>query len=291
MRASSVDNRDGTGKLVAAQLLAEGLHAFGAIDSPRVKEIPWEIEGGKNLPGIMEGMAFVRVPEAASSAADLTVVRQYVESLIQRPRSVVILAGERDLVRRLLRPSAALDRTFRNSFSFQGYGPVELVTLFARHCEREHISLSPDTVRALLLAFHLYSDRKDRRFANTQGVGVLFEASQRRYLERCSLANRFDLLMEPRDLDIPQDKALRTALDRSPAFVTFCPSCSKENPWLPGLPPRTVCLHCEATYSANWGVWKDSATYRRTRETLTHTVESGAVARRANQAAVVQPRE
>lgn len=273
----------GTGKMVAAQLLAEGLHAFGAIATPKVSEISLENEPAMAQALEKElGVIFLRAPEATGSTADQAGVRHFIENLIQRPKTVVIVAGERDQVRRLLRPSAALDRTFRNIFSFMSFGPVELVTLFARYCEKEHIPLSPDAVRALLLAFHLYSDRKDRRFANTQGVAILFDATQRRYLERCSLANRFDLLLEPRDLDIPQDKALRTALDRSPAFVTFCPSCSKENPWLPGLNARTVCLHCEAAYAANWGIWRDSATYRRTREALTHIVESGAVARRAN---------
>ncbi|CAN5372623.1 hypothetical protein BH09VER1_BH09VER1_06040 [soil metagenome] len=273
----------GTGKMVTAQLLAEGLHAFGAINIPAVAEISLEneVSMAKGLEKDL-GVVFLRAPEATGSTTDQAGARHFVETLLQRPKTVVILAGERDLVRRLLRPSTVLDRTFRNVFSFMSFGPVELVTLFARFCEKEHIPLSPDAVRALLLAFHLYSDRKDRRFANTQGVAVLFDATQRRYLERCSLANRFDLQLEPRDLDIPQDKALRTALDRSPAFITFCPSCSKENPWLPGLNPRTVCLHCEAAYAANWGIWRDSATYRRTRETLTHTVESGAVARRAN---------
>ena len=192
----------------------------------------------------------------------------------------MILAGERDEIRRLLRSQPGLDRAFRKTLFFTSYGPVELAAHLARLCAADHIPLSPDAARDLLLTLHLYSERKDKRFANTKGVEFLYEAARRRYLERCSVAMRFDLELETRDFDIPQDKSLRAAIERCPAFISICPSCHEENPWLPGLDRRTHCLHCDTPYTAEWGIWKDSTTYRRQREAETHPLENSLAARR-----------
>ena len=75
---------------------------------------------------------------------------------------------------------------------------------------------------------------------------------------------------------------LRNAIERCPAFITFCPACAKENPWLAGLNEQCVCLHCGSVYTGSWGIWKDSTTYRRTKESLTRPLEPGAVTLRAN---------
>ena len=91
-----------------------------------------------------------------------------------------------------------------------------------------------------------------------------------------------DLKLEAHDLDVPADKALRNAIERCPAFITFCPASAKENPWLAGLNEQCVCLHCGSVYRGSWGIWKDSTTYRRTKELLTRPLEPGAVTLRAN---------
>ena len=91
-----------------------------------------------------------------------------------------------------------------------------------------------------------------------------------------------DLKLEAHDLDVPADKALRNAIKRCPAFITFCPASAKENPWLAGLNEQCVCLHCGSVYRGSWGIWKDSTTYRRTKESLTRPLEPGAVTLRAN---------
>jgi len=272
----------GTGKLAAARVLAAGLHAFGIVPSADVEELFLDSGAGANGHSRAGGLVFVRAPQATSSI-ELEAAQRLLERLAASENDVVVLAGERDEVRRLLRTSPLLSRAFQNTLHFASYGPIELATLFAQMLARDRITLSRDARRQLLLAFHLYCDRKDKRFSNTQGVEVLYDATRRRYLERCSHANRFDLELEPRDLDLPQDKALRSAVERSPAFVSFCPSCARENPWLPSLGSQYVCLHCGTPYVATWGLWKDSATYRRARESLTKREDTtGAVARRAN---------
>ncbi len=268
----------GTGRLEAAQRLAEGLHALGLIARPQVREV-LALSSAETESAAGAGVVFVRVRQATASVAPGEAV-PLLERLASHPDQVVILAGERDEIRRLLRSSMILDRLFRRTLFFSTYGPAELATVFAQYCERDHIRIGHQAAEALLLVFHLYSERKDKRFANTAGVKAMYETTRHRYLERSSQSNRSDLELAVSDLDIPADRSVRNALERCPAFVTFCPSCKKENPWLPALGPQFVCLHCDSAYSANWGVWKDSTTYRRLSENLTQSAESPITARR-----------
>lgn len=278
----------GTGQLAAASALAHGLHAFGILNSSKIMEISLEEESGASPVGtaIREaGVVFLLAGEASGSAAHINAAQKIITEFVTSSRDVIILAGERDTLRTLLRANPVLDHAFRKTFYFSSYGPVELATQFARLCESDRIPLNAEAARYILLALHLFCERKDKRRANTKGIEILYEASRRRYLERCSLANRVDLELEVRDLDIPQDKTLRTAIERCPAFVTLCPACLKENPWLSGLESQCVCLHCDALYTASWGIWKDSSTYRRMQESLTQPLEFTMIASRVGKGA------
>ncbi len=272
----------GCGKLAVARKLAEGLHAMGVVPRPAVAEA--SLLPGAALPNGdgNHGVIFVRAREATGSAGDFTGAKAILERLVSEPGDVVILEGDRDDIRRLLRGSAILERSFRNTLFFNTYGPAELAALFAEHCSRDHIVPNADARQALLLMFHIYSDRKDKRFATEEGVDLLYEGARRKYLERSSFSNRIDLPLEPHDLETPQDRTLRNAMEKSPAFVSFCPSCRKENPWVAGLDKQTTCAHCEAEYVAEWGTWKESSTYRRMHDALAHVIETGAITRRAN---------
>ena len=277
----------GTGKFTAARVLAEGLHAFGVVASPKVTEIPLGTENGAPANGNSpkrqgSRVVFLRAREATSSASGFETAQKLLEDLVAGSRDVIVLEGERDELRRLLRSNAMLDRAFRKTLYFTSFGPIELATHFGRLCAFDRIPVSDEATRAILLVVHLYCERKDKRFANTNGMDMLYEASRRRYLERCSLADRVDLELEARDIDVPADKALRNAIERCAAFITFCPACLEENPWLAELDKQCVCLHCDSVYTASWGIWKDSTTYRRTKESLTRPVETGAVTLRAN---------
>lgn len=271
----------GGGKFAAVRALARGLHAFGVITSPEPVEYPSPSANGQYPP---EGgrLVFVHAGLVAAPGADAAAAQQTMERFLVQAGNVIIVEGERDEVQRLLRSSPALARVFRNTLHFASYGPIELTSLFSQLCEHDGIPLSLEGALSILLNFHFYSDRKDKRFTNTQGVETLYEAARRRYLERCSLANRFDLEMESRDFDSPQDRILRLAIERCPAFVSLCPVCHKENPWLPGLGKNHVCLHCNASYTASWGLWRDSVTYRRLKESLAQqlAVERGTAGRR-----------
>jgi hypothetical protein len=261
----------GTGKITAARLLAEGMQAFGVLPSPDVEELSLSSVNGAHHPH--PGVVFVRAHEAAGAEIENDGARQAIERLVSIPGEIVVLDGERDELRRLLRQSAILDRAFRHTVYFTSFGPLELAALFTQLCDRDRIPVSIEAMRTILLAFHLYCERRDRRYANSHGVETLYENTRRRYLGRCSVAQSVDLELEPRDMEIPQDKSLLTALERSPAFVSFCPACTHENTWLPGQTAQVQCLHCDAYYTANWGVWKDSTTYRRMKESFSRSAQ------------------
>lgn len=271
---------EGTGKLAAARALAEGLFAFGMIPNATVTELnPGLPMNGEHPPG---GVLFVRARDGTASEAATESFHKLVSQQARNAGEVIILEGERDELRRLLRSQSGMDRIFRKTLFFSSYGPVELASYFACLCRKDRIPLSAGAKRDILILLHLYFERKDKRFANTHGVDLIYEAARRRFLERCSIAGRVDLEMETRDFDIPQDKAFRSALERSPAFVTFCPSCKTENPWLAGLGEEFTCLNCDTRYLASWGIGKDSSAYERLRESHTRVHEAEALPRRAS---------
>ncbi len=254
----------GSGKLTAARGLAEGLFALGVVRSPEVREIspghPPASNGSHAAGDIPGGVVVIRAADATGSASNVDQIRALIEREIAG--NVVVIEGDRNELRQVVRSSQSIGRAFRNTLFFSSFGPTELCAQFASCCRQDHIRLSAEAIRALLLTFHLYCDRKDRRFANTDGVETFYDSARRRYLERCSVAKRVDLEMEPGDFEVPQDRVLRTALEREGAFVSMCPDCKQENPWLAALGARCVCAHCDTTYHADWGIWKGSVLYR-----------------------------
>ncbi len=272
-----------TGKLAAARLLTEGLYAIGVVKSPHVTEVSIasvpELLGRETTPVSLppSGALFIRLGLQTTSA-DMVAVEQLVQRLGQS--TVVILEGEREPVRRLVRCNPVLENAFNNSFHFLTYNPPELADLFAQLCERDRIPLGLEAAQKILLAFHIFADRHDKRYAHTQGVKALYYATHRRYLERCSVANRFDLDLSPADLNFGSNTAERSMRERSPAFVSTCPKCQKENPWLPGMHQPQACLNCDTVYETRWGTWKSSTYYRRKHDSTLNIPQTGAVASR-----------
>jgi len=273
------------GEESAGAMLAQALHVFSIISSPELHRITIDQlleEGLESIP--KEGALFLSAREATGfTTATAASVRTLIENLTRDPELLVIMEGEREEIRRVLRLSPAIQLAFSNIINFASYGPVELTNLFTQSCIRDGITLSSDAALTLLLAFHFYSDRMDRRFTSVEGVLALYQRARRLYLERCGRLERFDCEMEAQDLDLPMDKVLRHATDRMPAFSSFCPSCSKENPWVHGLDRTMVCVHCEKPYLAKWGLWRESFAYRRLKEAAPR-IEGGAISRRAHQA-------
>ncbi len=267
-----------SGKLITARLFAQGLLRFGIITQPDVYEVnltPVLSEGTSThshdlgtqyQPG---SVLFIHLPRADFSK-NLPVLRKTVENLLLLPGTVLILDGPRDELRYFIKSSPDLERAFRHFLQFTNFGPLELMTLFVQHCHKDHIALEPRAALCALLLCHKNCDRKDKRFTTLEGVESVYETIRQRYLERCSRLDRFDLPLSPEDFEVLLEKPVRNLLERNPAFASFCPFCSKENPWVNGLGSTTVCAHCGSSYNAPWGLWKDSLSYRHLRDSLTY---------------------
>ncbi len=275
----------GTGKKAAAELVTQGLHAFGIAIDDRLVEIAMAADATRNGLSPEHGggsqVLFVRLRSATSFSTDVDRAVAEIREILYHTPHVVFIEGEEEDIHRLFRAHGELRRFFPHVLHFKRPFANDLMTLFYGLCERDHILLSSDTVRHLLIFYHLNCDRKDRRYATTRGVEVLYESARHRFLERCSLANRFDFAMEPSDLDLPHDRGSKSALERNPAFISVCPDCSKENPWIPGRGEETRCVHCGSLFNPGWGLWVDSLSYRRLHETQSISLESGAISRRA----------
>ncbi len=278
----------GLGKHTAAEILSEAFHNFGVTKAPGLfdvdlgAELPSPNSDSNPLDQAKGRTIFLSAREATGFGNEGSRVERALAGLINDTSTVVIIEGEREEVRRLLRSSPLLSQSFHHMLHFRNYGPVEFTTYFTQLCQADGITLAQDAAIAVLLLLHIYCDRRDKRFATLGGVQGFYQLARQRYLERSSKLNRFDGELEIRDLDLPPEKSLHRALESSPAFSSFCPSCQKENPWVPGLERDMVCLHCEVPYVVNLGIWKDSASYRRFGSANTSIIESGAVSRRRN---------
>lgn len=272
----------GLGKRAAAEWLAEAWHEFGVTKSEGLYDLTYQpINGHGNPYEAARGKTvFLSAREATGFTNEAGRVERALAGWMNDPNTVVILEGEREEIRRLVRLSPMLSEAFHHTLHFHAYGPVEFTTYFHQLCQADEITLSQEAAEAMLLLLHIYCDRKDKRFATRGGIRAFYEHARERYLERSSQQNRFDGELEIRDLNLPPEKALKRALEGSPAYASFCPSCHKENPWLPGLENHTSCLHCEAGYIAPWGIWRDSATYRRMTQPTTPIIEPGVISRR-----------
>lgn len=176
--------------------------------------------------------------------------------------TILIFSGSRESVRPILRSSAETEELFRATLHFFLPSPPQLAEMFEALATTLHIRLTTRARIKILLGLHMLDDRKDRRFLNTAGVAKLFDASQKRYFERCSRERNFDLPLDAGDIDISVGKIVHALLLSNPVFVTICPNCASETPWLPAQKSRVRCVNCDHFWEPGWGIWKGSSYYR-----------------------------
>ncbi|MEX1118223.1 MAG: right-handed parallel beta-helix repeat-containing protein [Terrimicrobiaceae bacterium] len=267
------------GQLRAIQVFAGLLHKLGDLTSPDVLQLSLAEASGLDAGSVRAGFLFVTTEEAneiplLSTRAAEILLRL---SAAFEGRAYIILGGDREALRALLRSNVELAREFPIELPFGAFNPEDLATLFAKHCQREKIVISFDAAKKLPVIFHGLHDRLQRRYLDEEGVADLFSDSRRNYLERCSHAGRFDLELENEDIVVPLDRSSATAIERSAELVTVCSACKEQNPWLPGLGPKFACAHCGVEYEASWGLLKNSTFFRK-RNVQGRTFRSGAVA-------------
>lgn len=264
----------GTGRRNVAAILAETLVTLRVLSNPELYETRMEdLMLGTADPARLAESATGRIllvhaaEEIDRRDVRLTFSREreILHALLDAcsPETILIFAGERELVRPVMRNASETERLFHAVLRFPPPSPPDLARLFEAYCREQKVTLTTKATTKLLLTMHVLDDRRDRRFLNAQGVAKLFEVAQKRYLERCSRERNFELPMETCDIDSPVDKNVESLLEAHPAFVSICPKCGAEVPWLPGLPVFTACPVCGHIWASRWGVWTASSHYRR----------------------------
>ena len=272
------EGEEGSGRRQAAALLSKSLGILGILSSGgKVVEATMEslLPGGAAVPQAVQsargGVLFLHSSaqvERHGSRLSASKAREVLRAVLSAcgEDTILIFSGSRDSVRPILRSSAETEELFRATLHFSVPSPPELAAMFSTLAADLHIRLTTKAKMKILLALHMLDDRRDRRFLSTAGIVKLLDATQKRYFERCSRERNFDLPLEPGDIDVPVEKNADVILQGQPVFVTICPKCESENPWIPGQPHHTRCANCEHLWETGWGIWKPSSYYRRLKQ-------------------------
>ncbi len=268
------EGSEGTGRKLIASLFARALHALGLLPTENIVEVGLEAvaESPLRLAATVQsargGILFLNVLEEslASGRGSYQKLRDLLQNVVTAcgNDTVVIFSGDREVVRPALKGGSERDQIFETVLRFPQPSPGELADLFAALCAEHRIKMTSGAMMKALVTFHLFDDRKDRRFLTRAGVEKLFEVTQKNYLERCSRERNFDLDLEAADIESSLDKSVDAVFLHQPAFAVVCPACHEEIPWMPGIPAVTACPSCgQELKSGTTGVWKDSSYFRR----------------------------
>ena len=202
---------------------------------------------------------------------------QFLQTLPER--TAFVLAGEAERVRSIFRNYPELHRVIPHEVTFLDLQPSDLAEYFKLYCEEEKISLTPESVKKLLIVIHTFHDGFGRQLTDLEGIHEFFLTVRQNYLSRCAASGKLDLAIEPDDIPFSVHHRARALWNRSPEFLAICPNCGAENPWLPQLAKHIHCLSCGAAMPCDWGILKDSSQFKKI-QSRTEGIRSGAVAQR-----------
>lgn len=225
-----------------------------------IEEVASESRGGALL---IQVTRFENKRDAHSFYAK---AREILESLIAASgnSSLLILCGERSLIRPILKQSALAEALGKQAVRFAPYVPGELLQVFTMLCEDHEIRVTPRAIEKLLLTFYMLDDRRDKRFAKSDGVRSLFETSEKQHRQRCAIRSDYTLPLDEEDLKLPLKQNADFVAASQPALITLCPKCGAEIPWLPGTSEAVShCPDCGHAWEPGWGIWKESTFFRR----------------------------
>jgi hypothetical protein len=265
---------ENSGRRQAAVLLSRALKALGLLSGKGdVVEVRMEdlLDGSSNVSQVVEsargGLLMLHAPEPRdrrdarlSFAGTREILRQALAACGED--TTLIFTGSRDSVRPVLCNSQETEEMFRATIRFSPPSPPEVAEMFAAMAAAQNIRLTTRARLKILLVLHMMHDRRDLRFLSGRGIAKLLDAAQKRYLERCSRGQNFELRMEPGDLDVSVGKMVEPLLQAQPGLITICPNCGSENPWVPGMEKSVHCASCAHEWESGWGIWTGSAYYR-----------------------------
>lgn len=271
----------GCGKLKTLTLLGQALTKIGTLRSPEIRQITLaDLKSAHVLEGEDWGFLFIR----ARTDVGVTLRSPGVaESLLHLCQSMpqgtsLLIEGDRDALAIFLKFNPSLDKLISFEFHFLPYTPPEMAALFAKRSLQDKVTLDHEAARKLPLLLHFLQERMQKKFGDLQSIENLYLSALRKEASAPS-SPVSGFVITPEHLETPVDKLIAKPASRSPAFAVICPACHTENPWVPGLPEQTRCLHCEAPLGDQWGIWKDSSYFRKRQDT-SHLARTGAVARR-----------
>ena len=177
--------------------------------------------------------------------------------------SILILCGEREAIRPVLKKPALAEALGQHVVPFAPYAPGELLHVFSTFCDSHEIRLTPRAVEKLLITFYMLDDRRDKRFTTSATIKSLFEASEQRHRQRCADQDNSNLPMDECDLHLPLEQGVGLVMSSQPALVAVCPKCETQSPWLPGTwETISYCPKCGHGWQAAWGIWRESTFLR-----------------------------
>lgn len=278
-----VSGPKGCGKMMALGILAQGLVRLGAMRATGIRQITLaDLKSGHLLEGDDWGLLFIRARVTAGLSLRSPGIAESLLHLCQEmPKGTsLLLEGDRDALDIFLKGHPILSRQINFELHFAPFSPPEMAEIFADKSRKDDVVLDHEAARKLPLLLHILQERMQKRFGDLQSIEDLYLSARRKENLHVPTAREGQaFVITPAHLETSVDKLVEKPASRSPAFAVICPSCGEENPWIPGLPKQTSCLHCEAPLGDQWGIWKDSTYFRKRRDT-SHLARTGAVARR-----------
>jgi type IV secretion system protein VirD4 len=213
----------GTGKTTVARIIGEIFRQLGVLKKGHLVEVSRAgLVGefvGQTAPKVeavvrkaLDGVLFIDeayslIPPDAS--ADFG--KEAVETLLglmenHRGRLVVIAAGYRSEMRRLIDSNPGLQSRFRTFIDFPDYAPADLVEIFKTICVQNKIELSPDALTVLDRVIGTLHAGRGKNFGNGRTVRNLFDACLTRHAARVANLDTAgkDVLSTLTSADIPE---------------------------------------------------------------------------------------
>ena len=178
-----------------------------------------------------------------------------------RDRLVVILAGYPAEMESLLESNPGLSSRFSRNLNFPDYDPLELASIFAQMCDKNHYRLDSITRAKIMLGLTSMYDRRDEHFGNGRAVRNLFEHALRRQANRIAEISELSVeqlcMLDAADVDFddcPPECFARLA-DNSLRFRISCSHCQhgKDAPHT-FLGVAVRCPKCQKEFTPHWAL-------------------------------------
>lgn len=194
------EGNPGTGKTTVARLLGRIFGAMGVLDKGHLVEtdrsgLVAEFVGqtatktNKLIDEALDGVLFIDEAYSLVGDAKDSFGAEAMQILLKRAeddrdRLIVVLAGYREPMQKLLRSNPGLTSRFSRSFCFPDYSTEELCKIFDILAEKNHYQVPAEVRQALVRRLDTHVANKDEHFGNGRLVRNIFETAMRQLANR-----------------------------------------------------------------------------------------------------------